>query len=107
MAYIDTVHELKYIAELIHERGIHGMYAAISDTAEFGAHEVEGPIREAVRPVFQAIVKDVTAGDFARRWVADYENGRARLLDMRAEAGEHPLERAGEALRGASRSPAE
>lgn len=90
MAYIDTVHELKYIAELIHERGIHGMYAAISDTAEFGAHEVEGLIREAVRPVFQAIVKDVTAGDFARRWVADYENGRARLLDMRAEAGSIP-----------------
>ena len=53
MAYIDTVHELKYIAELIHERGIHGMYAAISDTAEFGAHEVEGPIREAVRPCLQ------------------------------------------------------
>lgn len=107
MAYIDTVHELKYIAELIHERGIHGMYAAISDTAEFGAHEVEGPIREAVRPVFAAIVKDVTAGDFARRWVADYEHGRARLLDMRAKAGEHPLERAGETMRGASRRRAE
>ena len=107
MAYIDTVHELKYIAELIHERGIHGMYAAISDTAEFGAHEVEGPIREAVRPVFEAIVKDVTAGDFARRWVADYENGRARLLDMRAKAGEHPLEKAGETMRGASRRRAE
>lgn len=95
MAYIDTVHELKYIAELIHQRGIHGMYAAISDTAEFGAHEVEGPIREAVRPVFEAIVKDVTAGDFARRWVADYEQGRARLHEMRARAGEHELEAAG------------
>jgi ketol-acid reductoisomerase len=102
MAYIDTVHELKYIAELIHERGIHGMYAAISDTAEFGAHEVEGPIREAVRPVFQAIIKDVTAGDFARRWVADYENERATLLDMRARAGEHPLEAVGADLRNAA-----
>ena len=101
MAYIDTVHELKYIAELIHQRGVHGMYAAISDTAEFGAHEVEGPIREAVRPVFQAIVKDVTAGDFARRWVADYEQGRVKLHDMRARAGEHPLEAAGAAIRGA------
>ena len=101
MAYIDTVHELKYIAELIHQRGIHGMYAAISDTAEFGAHEVEGQIREAVRPVFQAIVKDVTAGDFARRWVADYEQGRAKLHEMRAEAGEHALEEAGREIRGA------
>ena len=102
MAYIDTVHELKYIAELIHERGVHGMYAAISDTAEFGAHEVEGPIREAVRPVFEAIVKDVTAGDFARRWVADYEQGREKLHAMRARAGAHPLEAAGAAIRGAS-----
>ena len=104
MAYIDTVHELKYIAELIHQRGIHGMYAAISDTAEFGAHEVEGPIRKAVRPVFEDIVNDVAAGDFARRWVADYENGRARLHEMRANAAAHPLEAAGQAIRGVNRS---
>lgn len=102
MAYIDTVHELKYIAELIYERGIHGMYAAISDTAEFGAHEVEGPIRQAVRPVFQAIVKDVTAGDFARRWVSDYERGRARLHEMRDEVRDHPLEAAGRDIRSAA-----
>jgi len=107
MAYIDTVHELKYIADLIHERGIHGMYAAISDTAEFGAHEVEAPIREAVRPVFEAVVADVTSGDFARRWVADYENGRARLHERRKAAGEHPLETAGQMMRGAARRRAE
>ena len=35
MAYIDTVHELKYIADLIHERGIAGMYAAISAAGAF------------------------------------------------------------------------
>lgn len=100
MAYLDTVHELKYIADLIHIRGIHGMYAAISDTAEFGAHEVEGPIRDAIRPVFREIVKDVTAGDFARRWVADYEQGRAGLLALRDEARRHPLEDAGANVRG-------
>jgi len=99
MAYIDTVHELKYIADLIHARGIHGMYAAISDTAEFGAHEVEGPIAKAVRPVFDRIVKDVIAGEFARRGVADYERGRAELKVARAKAGEHALEEAGKELR--------
>lgn len=101
MAYIDTVHELKYIADLIHERGIHGMYAAISDTAEFGAHEVEGPIRDAVRPVFDAIVKDVTAGDFARRWVGDFDQDRAELHHRRAQAKDHPLEAAGAEVRAA------
>lgn len=102
MAYIDTVHELKYIADLIQSRGIAGMYEAISDTAEFGAHEVEGPIRDAVRPVFEAIVKDVTAGGFAKRWVADYEQGRAGLKAMRAKAAEHELEDTGRLIRRAS-----
>jgi len=101
MAYIDTVHELKYITDLIHERGIAGMYAAISDTAEFGAHEVEDSIRTAVRPVFEAIIRDVTAGDFARRWVTDYERGRKHLYAMRAKATAHPLERTGRLIRSA------
>lgn len=101
MAYIDTVHELKYIADLIHTRGIAGMYAAISDTAEFGAHGVEGRIAEAVRPVFDEVVTDVTSGDFARRWVADFEQDRASLLRARAKAGEHELEATGRYLRKA------
>jgi len=102
MAYIDTVHELKYITDLIQARGIAGMYEAISDTAEFGAHEVEAPLRAAVRPVFQAIVKDVTAGDFARRWVSDYENDRKGLHAMRQRAADHPLEETGRAIRQAA-----
>ena len=53
--------------------------------------------------MFAAIVKDVTAGDFARRWVADYEQGRAKLHAMRAKAGEHALEAAGAAIRGAGK----
>jgi len=101
MAYIDTVHEMKYITDLIQARGIAGMYEAISDTAEFGAHEVEGPIRDAVRPVFEAIVKDVTQGDFARRWVADFEQDRKGLHAMRAKAAAHPLEETGRAIRQA------
>lgn len=99
MAYIDTVHELKYIADLIHERGIAGMYAAISDTAEAGSHEVEGPISKAVQPVFDDIVERVTSGDFAKDWVADYDQGRAKMLKNRSIAAEHALEEAGKELR--------
>jgi ketol-acid reductoisomerase len=101
MAYIDTVHELKYIAELIHTRGIAGMYAAISDTAEFGAHGVEARIAEAVKPVFEDIVTDVTSGDFAWRWVADFEKDRAGLHAARSSAGRHELEATGRYLRKA------
>lgn len=99
MAYIDTVHELKYIADLIHERGIAGMYAAISDTAEAGSHEVEGPISKAVQPVFDDIVARVTSGDFARVWVKDYDQGRKAMLEARAKVADHALEAAGEELR--------
>jgi ketol-acid reductoisomerase len=99
MAYIDTVHELKYLADLIHERGITGMHAAISDTAEFGGHEVEPAIAAAVRPVFDRIVADVTSGDFARRWVADFEQDRAGLKAFRQKGAEHPSEAAGAELR--------
>lgn len=101
MAYIDTVHELKYIAELIHTRGIAGMYAAISDTAEFGAHGVEARIADAVKPVFEDIVSDVTSGAFARRWVADFERDRAGLHEARSRAAGHELETTGRYLRQA------
>jgi len=101
MAYIDTVHELKYIAELIHTRGIAGMYAAISDTAEFGAHGVEARIADAVKPVFDDIVGDVTSGGFARRWVADFEQDRAGLHAARSRAAAHELETTGRYLRRA------
>ena len=49
-------------------------------------------------PEFIAL-EDVTRGDFARRWVADYANDRAWLKAARAKAGEHPLEDAGKELR--------
>lgn len=101
MAYIDTVHELKYIAELIHTRGIAGMYAAISDTAEFGAHGVEARLAQAVKPVFEDIVSDVTSGNFARRWVGDFEKDRSGLHAARAHASEHGLEATGRYLRKA------
>ena len=101
MAYIDTVHELKYIADLIHTRGMAGMYAAISDTAEFGAHGVEARIAEAVKPVFEDIVADVTSGQFARRWVDDFGNDRAGLHAARQRAADHELEETGRFLRKA------
>lgn len=104
MAYIDAVHEIKYIADLIQTRGIAGMYAAISDTAEFGAHQVEPALIEALRPVFQEIVKSVRSGAFARDWVADFERDRAGLYTARAKAGEHPLEAVGAALRARIRA---
>ncbi len=101
MAYIDTVHELKYIADLIHDPGVAGMSEAISDTAEFGGYGVEGELVEALGPVMDQIVADVVSGDFARRWVEDYERGGPALKAYRARARAEPIEAAGAALRAA------
>jgi len=99
MAYIDTVHELKYIADLIQERGVAGMAEAISDTAEFGGYGVEGEMMEAVGPVMDQIVADVVSGDFARRWLAEHEGGGKALAAYRARAAADPMEAVGAALR--------
>ena len=36
LAYFECLHELKFIVDLIHERGLAGMRALISDTAKWG-----------------------------------------------------------------------
>ncbi|WP_019961261.1 ketol-acid reductoisomerase [Woodsholea maritima] len=99
MAYIDSVHEIKYLADLIHTRGVHGMYGAISDTAEFGAHRVEDKIATALAPVFEEISRDVISGRFAQDWVADFEKDRESLYRARAAWKDHPLDAAGAQMR--------
>jgi ketol-acid reductoisomerase len=99
MAYIDCVHELKYLADLIQDRGIAGMYAAISDTAEFGAREVEDKIAgPELMQVFDNAMADIESGAFAKKWVETHESGRA-MVDERIEDLKHPIEMAGKELR--------
>jgi ketol-acid reductoisomerase len=109
MAYIDCVHEIKYLADLIQARGIAGMYEAISDTAEYGARRfapaLEGP---EVRAAMDRAMADIESGDFARDWVDAYEKGDPMRAD-RAGDRDMNVEKAGEELRfrlkGASNDP--
>jgi ketol-acid reductoisomerase len=99
MAYIDCVHEIKYLADLIQARGIAGMYEAISDTAEFGARQIEGRIAGPdLHRVFDEAMADIESGDFARRWVETYEAGDAMKAD-RVRDRALPIEAAGAELR--------
>ena len=99
MAYIDCVHEIKYLADLIQERGIAGMYEAISDTAEFGAREVEDKIAgPELHKVFNRAMIDIENGAFAKNWVETYEAGDP-LSQKRAEDRSLSIEAAGEELR--------
>lgn len=99
MAYIDCVHEIKYLADLIQARGIAGMYEAISDTAEFGARQIEDRIAgPELRRVFDEAMADIESDRFARKWVETYEAGHAMAAE-RAVDKSLEIEKTGEELR--------
>jgi ketol-acid reductoisomerase len=94
-AYLECVAQVRLLADLMAERGVAGMLAAVSDTAEFGAYEagpeVAGP---GLRAAFAARLARIESGEFARDWLAEARSGKRRLAALRAEAAAHPVESA-------------
>lgn len=99
MAYIDCVHELKYLADLIQDRGIEGMYEAISDTAEFGARLTEPKLASAVGPEFERLLVNIRSGGFAQEWNREHADGAPRMARWRDQGRALPIEEAGRDLR--------
>jgi ketol-acid reductoisomerase len=100
LAYFECLHQLKLLVDLMHTRGIAGMYEAISNTAEFGAH-VTGPriIGAASRTEMKRVLDDVQSGRFARAFMADTKAGGPQMTAARARAAAHPIEAVGARLR--------
>ena len=51
MAYLECVHQLVYLADLLHRRGVAGMRRGISGTALFGQRQ----LKRAVQKMRQAV----------------------------------------------------
>ncbi len=101
LAYFECLHELKFIVDLIHEAGISGMRALISDTAKWGELTVGPRIIDAtVREHVQAALRDIRSGKFAREFIREMETGRKRYTILRSAADKHPIEKVGRRLRG-------
>ncbi len=100
LAYTECCHEVKQIADLICDRGIAGMSSAISGTARFGAIDA-GPrvIDSSVRARMKDVLKDIQTGAFAKRIIADAQQGSPRVIADRTAAANHPMEDAGRQLR--------
>jgi ketol-acid reductoisomerase len=100
LAYFECLHQLKLLVDLMHTRGIAGMYEAISNTAEYGAH-VTGPriIGAASRTEMKRVLEDVQSGRFARAFMADTKAGQPEMIAARARAAAHPIEKVGARLR--------
>src|ERR1044071_9843053 len=100
VAYYECLHELKLIVDLIWEGGIERMHYSISDTAEYGSHEV-GPsvVDEHVRENMRAVLGRVRDGSFARDWIAEMDRGQPVLDDYRRALADTLLEQVGSRLR--------
>jgi ketol-acid reductoisomerase len=99
-AYFECLHELKLIVDLIYERGIEGMMAAVSNTAEYGGR-TRGPrlIGEETRRVMKELLREIQNGNFAREWMEENRRGLPNLGRMREEGKEHLIEKVGRELR--------
>ena len=95
IAYLECVHQLRYLAELLHERGPAGFRDAISGTARYG-DVTRGPrvIGEASRREMAAVLEEIRSGAFAREWMAEVAAGLPRLEAAMARARSHPIESA-------------
>ena len=99
-AYFECIHELKLIVDLIYKGGFGFMRYSVSDTAEYGDYTVgERLIDDGVKQRMKGVLKEIQTGDFASRWIAEHNNGRAYFNARRRLEAEHPLETVGAELR--------
>ena len=100
LAYLECVHELKQIVDLIYESGLTAMRNRISNTAEYGGL-TRGPrlIDQRVRQEMRRILAEVRSGEFAREWMAECRSGLERFGQLHDADADTDFERAGQAVR--------
>ena len=93
LAYLECVHQLRFLAELLQERGPAGFRGAISGTARYG-DLTRGPriIGPSSRAAMEAVLDEIRDGSFAREWQAEVAAGGRRLEALTEAARRHPIE---------------
>ena len=100
MAYVECLHELKLIVDLIYRGGLGFMRHSISNTAEYGdLTRGDRVISPAVRAEMRRLLADIRSGAFAREWIAECRAGAPRFAELRRAAQQHPIEKVGAELR--------
>ena len=100
MAYFECLHELKLIVDLINRGGLKFMRYSISDTAEYGDYTA-GPriVDSRTRDEMKKLLAEIKSGEFAKRWIAENENGRPEFEAARKREKAHRIEEVGKRLR--------
>ena len=100
VAYIECLQELKIIADLMYEGGLHDMRERISRTAAWGSFESASRIvTDDTRRVLEQILDDVESGRFAKRWLDEAGQGAPNLDSRMQTESKHDIEQAGRAVR--------
>jgi ketol-acid reductoisomerase len=100
VAYIECLQELKIIADLMYEGGLHDMRERISRTAAWGSFE-SGPriVSDETRRTLEKILDDVESGRFAKKWLEEARAGQPLLQKRMHDEATHEIEDAGRAVR--------
>lgn len=100
VAYYECLHELKLIVDLLHEGGLAKMHQFVSETCQYG-DLTRGPriINDETRARMREALKEIQSGQFAREFIAEYENGNPNYHAMKQHDLSHPIEKVGVSLR--------
>ena len=100
IAYFECMHEVKLIVDLMYQGGLSYMRYSISNTAEYG-DLVIGPriITDDTRAEMKKVLGEITSGEFAKRWVAEYKGGMKNFNALYEKDHSSKLEVVGRDLR--------
>jgi ketol-acid reductoisomerase len=100
MAYLEILHELKLIVDLIYEGGLTNMRDYISNTAQYG-DLTRGPrvIGAEAYEAMEEILCEIQTGQFAKEWILENQVNRPVFNALTKADEEHPIEQIGAEIR--------
>jgi len=99
-AYLECVHELKQVVDLLYTRGLSKMRDAISNTAEYGdLTRGSRLINETVKQEMKKILDEIRSGAFAKEWIEEHRSGGRKFKRLHDADVNTTYEKAGETVR--------
>ena len=100
IAYFECMHEVKLIVDLMYQGGLSYMRYSISNTAEYGdLSRGSRIITDQTRAEMKKILGEITSGEFAKEWVAEYQGGLKKFNELYDKDHGSQLETVGRTLR--------
>lgn len=96
-AYLECVHQIDLIVNLIKSYGIAGMYNRISKLAEYGSY-LSGK-RVINKDQMKKILDQIKNGTFIKDWIKEYKGGMKNYKRMKKAYQDHLLEKTAEKMR--------